>query len=122
MRLPVGVSIQTVARDLYVFIVFAIGFALGAGWQYIDKQSTKISSLQGAVTAAAKAEKVSSQVSEKSQEYANKSIEGGRSYVEAVSSCSGYSDDEYRLLNNLIKESNAFIGTGEVPGNKRAKK
>lgn len=113
---------QSVARDLYVFVVFVLGFALGAGWQYIDKQSTKISSLQGAVVAAAKSEKVSSQISGKSQEYTSKSIEGGRSYVEAVSSCNGYSDDEYRLLTNLIKESNAFIGTGEVPGNKRAKK
>lgn len=87
----------------------------------MDRQGDKIDDLTNAAVRATKAERVSTSAAETAQSYTNKSIESGRNYVEASSNCAGYTDAEYRVLGDLIKESNAVISNGKMPRNKGSK-
>ena len=121
--LPIGLSLSDILRDLFVLAVFVVGFTVGAGWQYIERQKGELKNQKAALVSAAKAETVSTNVAGAVQAYNTAAIGAGNEYISTVSYCISDSDDEYRMLGNLVTQANTTIKhSGGVSSNTSSKR
>lgn len=121
--LPIGLSLSDILRDLFVLAVFVVGFTIGAGWQYIDRQKDKIKDQQATIVSASKAETLSTSVAGTVQAYTTEAIGAGNEYIATVSYCINDTDDEYRMLGTLVSQANTTIKyAGVLPRNSSSKR